>query len=161
VDVQIEVRIGRVELCDGVERRQRGAHRAFGIVLVGPRGAVEHEDRIADELRHRPAQALELAADAGVVGAQQAVDVLGVHGLGARGEAHEIAEERRDHLALLLETGAATRCQLSAACATEPKTLGVLASAAVAEHLRAITAPDKDVNQYKCSAAPFDRGVTR
>ena len=112
VDVQVELRIGRVECRDGVEGRQRGAHRTLGIVLVAPRGAEEHEDRVADELRHRPAQALELAADAGVVGVQQLVDVLWVHELGAPGEAHEIAEERRHHLALLLETGAVGRCQL-------------------------------------------------
>ena len=62
-----------VLLAGPVADRERGAHGALGIVLVRDRRAEERDDRVADELLHRAAEALELGADVRVVGAKAGV----------------------------------------------------------------------------------------
>ena len=93
-------------LGERVANRERRADRALGIVLVRDRGAEDGHDRVADELLDRAAEALELGANACVVGLEQPPHVLRVHALGARGEADEVAEEAGDDLALLACRGA-------------------------------------------------------
>ena len=92
-DVEAEGGIGRVELADRLADRERSAHAALGVVLVGQRGAEERHDRVADELLHGAAVALELGLQAGVVRRQHPAHVLGVELLGAAGEADEVGEE--------------------------------------------------------------------
>ena len=75
------------------------------------RGAEERHHRVADELLHRAAVALELAANARVVGAEERLDVLGVELLGARGEADEVAEDDGNDLALSARLPAWTWCR--------------------------------------------------
>ena len=99
--MEAEGGIGRVELADRLADRDRSAHAALGVVLVGQRGAEEGHDRVADELLHGAAVALELGLQAGVVRRQHPAHVLGVELLGAAGEADEVGEEHRDDLALL------------------------------------------------------------
>ena len=48
----------------------------------------------------RSSTPLELRAHAVVIGAEQRVDVLGIHRLRARGEPYEVAEDDRDDLPL-------------------------------------------------------------
>ena len=62
---------------------------------------------------------------------------------------------------VLLEAGAARRRQGSAACAAEPEPVRVLAPAAFAEHFRAISAREGDVNHAGALQAPFDRVPAR
>jgi hypothetical protein len=157
VDVQVELGMGGVELRHGIEARQGRADGSLGVVLVGAGRAEEHEDRVADELGHRSAEGLELAADARVVDPQHLVDVLGVHDLRARGEPDQVAEQRRDDLALLRDPGADGRRERCTACAAEPEPVRVLAPAAFAEHFRAISALESDVNHARALQRAFDR----
>ena len=84
------------EVADG----ERRAHGPLGVVLVGGRRPEERHHGIADELLDRAAVALELGADARVVGTEDRLDVLRVERLRPRREAHEVAEDDRDDLAL-------------------------------------------------------------
>ncbi len=83
-----------------VADRERSADCALGVVLVRRRRAEERHDRVADELLDGAAVALELRADALVVGAQDRLDVLRIHRLRPRREADEVAEDDRHDLAL-------------------------------------------------------------
>ena len=87
-----------------VADRKGCANGALGIVLVRRRRAEQRHDRVPDELLDRAAVALELRANALVVGPKDGLDVLGIHRLGPRGEPHEVAEDDRHDLAL------STRC---------------------------------------------------
>ena len=79
---------------------QRGAHRAFWIVLVRGGSAEDGHHRVADELLDGASVALELGTQLFVVGPQDRIDVLGVERLRTRGEANEVGEEHRDDLPL-------------------------------------------------------------
>ena len=94
-DAQLELLLER-EIAD----RERSANCALRVVLVRCRRTEERHYRIADELLDRAAVTLELRADALVVRAEQRLHVLGIHRLGARREADEVAEDDRDDLAL-------------------------------------------------------------
>ena len=72
------------------------------------RRAVDGDDRVADELLHRPAVALEVPPERLVVAAQQRAHVLRVELLGARGRADEVDEDRRHDLPLLARPRCAT-----------------------------------------------------
>ncbi len=71
---------------------------------MGHGSSEERHDCVADELLDRTAVALELGADARVVGPQDRLDVLRVETLRLRREADEVAEDDRDHLALSART---------------------------------------------------------
>ena len=55
-----EAHLDRAVLARPVADRQRRSHRPFRIVLVRNRRAEQRHHRVADELLHRPAEALEL-----------------------------------------------------------------------------------------------------
>ena len=86
---------------DPVADGERRSHCALGVVLVRDRGAEHRHHRVADELLHRAAEALELVAQPRVVRPEQRAHLLGIHALRARGEADEVGEEDGDDLALL------------------------------------------------------------
>ena len=92
-------------LGERVPNRERRTDRPLGIVLVRDRGAEHGHHGVADELLDGAAEALELGADACVVGLEQPPHVLRIHLLRARGEADEVAEEAGDDLALLARRG--------------------------------------------------------
>ena len=94
-DPQLELLLER-ELAD----RERCSDGALGIVLVRGRRSEERHHRIADELLDGAAVALELRADALVVGPQDRLDVLRIQRLSTCREADEVAEDDRDDLAL-------------------------------------------------------------
>jgi hypothetical protein len=98
---QLQARVGPVELLDGGQHAERAARRPLGVVLVGEGGAEHGHGAVADELVQGAAQPLDLGPQPGVVGPQQGADVLGVGLVGAGGEAHQVAEQHRDDLALL------------------------------------------------------------
>jgi hypothetical protein len=111
-DVHLEAAVLR----QPVPYNERGSHGSLGVVLVRDRRAEDGNHCIADELLDRPAEALELGADALMVRLEQSPHVLGIHRLGAGSEPHEVAEEAGDDLALLsryadVKLGAATRAE--------------------------------------------------
>ena len=79
---------------------QRGADGALGVVLVRERSAEQGHDRVADELLHGAAEALELRAQPLVVRPEDRLHVLGVERLGARGEPDQVGKEDGHDLAL-------------------------------------------------------------
>ena len=89
--------------------------------------------RVADELLDRAAEALELVAQAGVVGREQRPHVLGVELLGARGEADEVGEEDGDDLALLA-AGESSRRERRRTGHAEPRARRILGGAVGTKH---------------------------
>src|SRR4029079_3432798 len=85
-------------------------------------------DRVADELLHGSAVALENDAQVLEVAAHARTECLGVGRLAERRRADEVAEEDGDDLALLAR-GLGGRCQVGSACAAEPRIVRVLAPA--------------------------------
>ena len=77
-DAELEAFLGG-EVAD----RERRPDCALGVVLVRGRGSEERHDRVADELLDGAAMSFELGANALVVGAQESLDVLRIHRLGA------------------------------------------------------------------------------
>jgi len=122
---QFEIRVLGVELVDRAQDAQRRVHRALGIVFVGDRRTKDRHDRIADELFHRPAEALDLLLHACVVRTQARANVLRIDLFGRRGEPDEVDEENGDDLALFSRP---PRCVLEADAArrAEARPLGVL-----------------------------------
>ena len=100
-DVEVERLVALVQVGDRVAHGERRSDGPLGIVLVGRRGAVHGDDRVADELLDGAAVALERPAQRLVVAAQERPDVLGVELLRARRRADEVDEDRRDDLPLL------------------------------------------------------------
>ena len=62
--LELDGRLAVVQLGDRVADRERRADRALGVVLVRDRRAEQRHHRVADELLHRAAVALELARGA-------------------------------------------------------------------------------------------------
>src|SRR5206468_6076175 len=125
VDRDADVKIGLLR--DPVADRKRSANRALGVVLVRKRSAEERDDGVADELLHRAAEALELRAHARVVAGEPGAHVLGIHPLGGRRRADEVAEHDRDDLPLLARR--LRLAQAGAAARTEAEILGALVAA--------------------------------
>jgi hypothetical protein len=95
-DPDLEVSLLR----DPVADRERSANSALRIVLARDRRTEQRHHRVADELLHRPASALELVTQALVVRREDSLDVLRIEPLGRRREADEVGEEDADDLAL-------------------------------------------------------------
>ena len=110
---------------------QGRADGALGVVLVCRRHAEDAVHRVADELLHHAAVALDLGPHHGEVRGQHPADVLRVGRLRRGGEAGQVAEERRDDLALLGHLSA-RRGQGRSAFAAELLPVEVLVPACVA-----------------------------
>ena len=123
--LQIQLRIGRVELSDGAARSEGRAHRTLRIVAVRDRRTEDRHDGVADELLDRPAEGLDLRAQPRVIAVQDPAHVLGIELLGACGETHQIGEEDSHDLPLLARTD---RLAGKRACASvaEAGALGIL-----------------------------------
>ena len=86
---------------DGVEsghllhQLQRRAHRALGIVLVGPRIAEIGQHPVAHILGDKAAAAADHLGNAAVIGADHYPQILGIEPSGQRRRADEIAEHHR------------------------------------------------------------------
>ena len=85
---------------DRVDQLQGGAHRPFGVVLVGGGCTPHGHDRIADELLDRPAVAADHPSGEVEVPGQELSGVLRVAALRDRREADEVGEEDRDETTL-------------------------------------------------------------
>ena len=73
----------------------RGPHRAQAVVLVGQRHAEDRDHRVADELLHPAAVALDGRAHLGEVALQDRAQQFGVVALSQAGRSDQIAEQRR------------------------------------------------------------------
>ena len=99
--LQLEPGLPLVQVGDRLQDAQAGADRPLGIVLVRYRCTEDGHHRVADELLDRAAEALDLAAEASVVGPDPRAHVLGVGRVRAGGETDEVTKENRDDLPLL------------------------------------------------------------
>ena len=88
-----ERRVCRVQLGDRLEDAEAGPDGTLGVVLVGDRRAEDGHHRVADELLDGAPEALDLLAQARVVGADAGTDVFGVGLLRGGREADEVAEQ--------------------------------------------------------------------
>ena len=80
---------------DGRDEVECGADGPLGVVFVRDRSPPDGHHRIADELLHRAAEALDDAPRVLEVAGEELPHLLGVSRLGERGEADEIGEEHR------------------------------------------------------------------
>jgi hypothetical protein len=78
-----------------LDEREPGAHRALGIVLVGPRIAEIGEHAVAHVLRDKPAGAFDDRGNAAVIGADHRPQILRVEPRRQRRRADHIAEHQR------------------------------------------------------------------
>ncbi len=99
--VDVQRRVGLVQLGDRVERAERRRHRALRIVLVGDGCAEDAHHRVTDELVEGPAEPLDVLLDPAVERQKHAPHVLRVGAVRARREAHDVGEQHRDDAALL------------------------------------------------------------
>ncbi|HET6877683.1 MAG TPA: hypothetical protein VFH38_09160 [Jatrophihabitans sp.] len=86
--------------CHRRHQVQPGAHGSFGVALGGRRGTPHGHHRVADELLHHPAVALDDRASGVEVSGEQFSDRLRILRLRQRGEADEVGEEHRTHAPL-------------------------------------------------------------
>ena len=98
--LEVEPLVCCVEIVDRLADGEGGAHGPLRVVLVRCRRSEQCDDRVADEFFHRATEALELGAQAGVVGLETGPDVLRIHVLRLRGRPDDVAEEDRDQLPL-------------------------------------------------------------
>ena len=103
---------------DGVAHLEGRAYRSQGVVLVDLRDTEDRHRRVADELLHRAAVALEDRAQLRVVAGHELAQDLRVGALTERSRADEVAEDDRDRLALLARCGGR---RLGAALGAEPE----------------------------------------
>ena len=123
MDTPVGVRL--VDLGDPIADRDRRAHCPLGVVAVRLWRAEEAADRVADELLDGPAEAEELRANALVVRRERVAYVFRIDGLGAGGRSDDVAEERRDDLALVLARSRFGDRQRCATRAAEPESGGL------------------------------------
>jgi hypothetical protein len=107
---------------------EAGAHRSFGIVLVGDRHPEHSHHGVTDELLHHPTVPFDLSTSHRGVRSQHPVDVFGVGRFRGRSESDQIAEESRHDLPFLAggherplgQGRGALRAELEAAFVLEP-----------------------------------------
>jgi hypothetical protein len=112
---------------------------------VGGGYSEQSDHRIPDELLHHAAVGLDLSTGHLGVGGEHLVDVLGIRGLGGRGEPDEVAEQAGDDLAFLGDGANGSRIERSSALHAELRPVGVLVAAVRAvEHVRCYPARDTE-----------------
>ena len=108
--------------------RQCCSDGPFRVVLVGHRDTKQRDHRIADELLDRAPEPLDLRRDVLVVVREDRLDVLGVECLRLCRRPDQVAEQRRDHLALLARP-AGRLAEGRRAGTAEPESVRVLLAA--------------------------------
>ena len=91
--LQRGVAVRHPDAADSGDQLQAGPDRPFGIVLAGRGRAPQGHHRIADELLHPAAVALDDLRHGREVAILQGPDLLGIAALGKGGEADEVSEE--------------------------------------------------------------------
>jgi hypothetical protein len=84
---------------------KRGAHRALGVVLVRDGRAEDRHDVVADVLVDRPAEALDLLAEAAQAAVDHRLHELGIHALGHCRVAGDVGEQDGDPAPFLGQRG--------------------------------------------------------
>jgi hypothetical protein len=100
-DGEVKAGIALVQLGDGLDDPKARPHCSLRVVLVRGRSPEHRYDRVADELLHGAAVALDLASQAGVVGPDPGSHILGICLVGCGREPHQVAEQHGNDLALL------------------------------------------------------------
>jgi hypothetical protein len=103
-----------IVLVEPVPDGEGRAYRALGVVLVCCRNAEQCRGGVAGELLDGPAEALEIGANMGVVGAEDGTDVLGIELHAARREFGEVGEQDGDELPLRARRAGARRGRTAA-----------------------------------------------
>ncbi len=106
---------------------ERSPHSTLRVVSVGRRRAEDAHHRVADELLHRAAEALQLGADSLVVRRENVPHVLGVELLGLGSESDQVDEEHGHDSPLL--PGTPRFRERRTARVAEPRARGVLLAA--------------------------------
>ena len=96
--------VGR-ELLERFLHLQRGAHAAFGVVLVRDRDAEDRDDRVADDLVELAAERAHVGDEALEGAIDEVLHVLGVGRLRERGEPDDVGHEHGDQAALVGSSG--------------------------------------------------------
>jgi len=94
-----------VQLVDRLQDAKARPNGALGVVLVRDGRSERGHHRVADELLHGAAVALDLLAQACVIREHARANVLGIRRVRGCSEADEIAEENGHDLALFLDRG--------------------------------------------------------
>ena len=94
------LRVTGVEVGERALDGERGAHRAFGVVLLRMRIAEERHQPVAELLQHMAAETRHRGGGLVEIGADQIAPVLGVQPRRKTRRADEIAEHHRDRAAL-------------------------------------------------------------
>ena len=92
--------VGLAEGVDGVDQLEAGPDGSLGVVLEGDRDPPHGHDGVADELLDGPAVASDDGAGVVEVAREQLTHDVGIEGFGPGREAHQIAEDHRDHAEL-------------------------------------------------------------
>jgi hypothetical protein len=100
---EVTLQLG-IERLDAIPYLGRRAHRAERVVLVRRRDAEHRDDRVADELLHRGAVALEDRGQLGEVALHQDAQRLGIELVCDRDRVVDVAEENGHDLARLDRT---------------------------------------------------------
>ena len=130
-----------VEVVDRFEQPKAGAHRPLGVVFVRQRCPEHPHHRVADELLHRSAEALDLLPHARVVSAEAAGDVLGVGAIRGLREPDEVDEQGATDLPLLAGRGRVAR-ERTAARLAEPRSVRIrLAARRTGQHALSLGRP--------------------
>jgi hypothetical protein len=122
---QSEGGLRRVQLDDGLEQACCAADGTLGVVFVRGWCSEDRHNPIADELVKSAPKPFDLPTQPDVVGTQYGPDVLRVGLVRTCREAHKVAEQHGDDLALLVGRSGCSR-QRRAARPTEPETLGIV-----------------------------------
>ena len=133
--------VAAVEVVDRFDQPQTGAHRTLGVVLVRQRRPEHPHHRVADELLHRSAEALDLVPHARVIPAEAAGDVFGVGAIRGFRKPDEVDEQGAHDLPLLARRGRVARERTAARLAELRPVRIRLAARRTAQHALSLGRP--------------------
>jgi hypothetical protein len=90
-----------LEAPHGVLHLERRTHRAFGVVAVGDWRAEQRDDAVTDDLVHVATEAHDVGGEPIEHLVDEDLHALGVERLRQGRESHDVAEQHRDHTALV------------------------------------------------------------
>jgi hypothetical protein len=98
--LQIQLRIGLVQLRERLQDPQPCSHRTFRVIFMRHGGTAHSHHRVADELLDGRSVALDYLPQARVVRADACSDVFGIAPVRCAGESDEVAEKNGNNFPL-------------------------------------------------------------